>query len=363
MIMAGGSGTRLWPLSRQDRPKQLIPLVNGKSLLALATERIAHSIPPDRQWLCTGATHAPYISETLGFPREQIIGEPIGRDTLNAVALSAAVIARQDPNAVMTVLTADHLIDPVSEFTNAVNLGYALVENDPRRLISFVIQPDHPHTGFGYVEKGDPVDESAGEVESAAAWNAIKYTEKPDLEVARQFVASGRHGWSSGMFCFHVQTFLDTCRTLQPVTWEGITEIAAAWGTPQHLPVISRVYPSLKKISVDYAIMEPASRDPDIPVLAVDMNVNWLDVGSWSSLATTVAETDREHHNRVRGEAVLSECRDMLVINESTDGHLVTAIGCRDLIVVHTPDATLICPKDKAQDVRTLAERVAQRYR
>lgn len=348
-----------------DRPKQLLPIIaSGKSLLQVAIERIDDTVPTDRQWLCTSATHAEFITATLGFPAKQIIGEPIGRDTLNAVALSAAVIALSDPDAVMAVLTADHLIEPVAEFIRSLELGYALVERDPSRLVSFIIKPDFPATGYGYVEKGAAVTEGIPDDCSSGVWTALRYTEKPDLDTARAFLASGRHGWSSGMFCFHVRTLLDVCRRFQPVTWEGVTEIADAWQTPQQHPALCRIYPSLKKISVDYAIMEPASQDPEIPVLAVEMDVRWLDVGSWSALAETVSESDRTAHNRVRGPAVLNDCSNMLVINEeSRDEHLIAAIGCDDLIIVHTADATLVCPRGQAQKVKELAERLDPRHR
>jgi mannose-1-phosphate guanylyltransferase len=357
LIMAGGSGTRLWPMSRGDRPKQLIPFLNGKSLLQVAFDRLEGLIDPKNRCVCAGRRHEQVIlDETPGLEKENFFGEPIGRDTLNAVGFGAAVLAEKDPNAVIAVLTSDHLIEPDDDFRSCLKQGFELVEQSPETLVTFGIAPTRPATGYGYLELGPKL---AG---AGYAWKVQNYKEKPPLELAQQYLAAGpaSYLWNSGMFVWRAATLLDCIRRYEPTVHAGLLEIAKAWNAPQRNSVLEKIFPELKKISVDYAVMEPASRDSAVCVAAVPMPLKWLDIGSWPSYAETCRRDEHENALAV-GEHVLIDSRNCLAAS-SVPGHLVALVGCENLIVIHTPDATLVCPADQAEQIKNLHGQIGARY-
>lgn len=349
MIMAGGSGTRLWPMSRKRRPKQLLPFVEGRSLLEAAADRLDGAVPLERRWICTGETWRSLIHTALpSFPDAQILGEPVGRNTTNAVGFTAAILARRDPDAVFAVLTADHLIEPASEFRRSLDVAFALVEDDPRRFVTFAITPAFAATSYGWVERGDAVPGFD------RAFLARGFVEKPDRETAERYLASGTWGWNSGMFVFHAGTFMDALAEFQPASHEGLTRIASAWDTSDAREVLAAVYPTLPSISVDYGVMEPAAGHERIDVCCVPMDVSWMDVGSWPSYGETLdADADG---NRTNAPTLHVDSRNVLTVSDDP-AHTIATVGCEDLIVVHTADATMICPVSEAQRVRDLAER------
>jgi mannose-1-phosphate guanylyltransferase len=367
MIMAGGAGTRLWPMSRQGMPKQLARLFTGTagqrdSLLGLAYHRLHGLIPAERRLICTSESYRAEITAQIsGITNDQILGEPVGRDTVNAVGLTAAVLALRDPKAVFAVLTADHVIAPPDKFRTLLDAGFALVEEDPTRLVTFSVKPTYPATGFGYVERGPALTGSAG-----PAFRVERFVEKPSAERAQAYVESGAFGWNAGMFVWSASTFLDCLRRYKPDSHEGLMKIQRAWDTPDRAKVLAEVYPTLPKISVDYAIMEPASREQartagkaseptSIKLCTVVMDLDWLDVGSWPSFGETL--TPDNDGNRTSGRAVLHEGKGNLVVNDDS-GHIVAVLGAEDLVVVHTREATLVMPKSKAQDLKTLHARL-----
>jgi len=349
VIMAGGSGTRLWPMSRAHRPKQLIPFLNGKSLLQLACERLDGLLPPQRCYICAGLAHAHLMPPDLPF-----LGEPVGRDTLNTVGFTAAVIARRDANAVIGVFTADHVIEPVDAFQKIVECGFRLVEQSPQTLVTFGITPTGPATGYGYLQLGAAIDESARVVE--------QFKEKPDAATAQQYFDAGpqRYLWNSGMFVWQATTLLDCIRRYHPDNHAALMRIADAWDTPQRDAVLAELFPQLKKISVDFAVMEPASRDPQVRVAAIPMPLRWLDVGSWSSFAQTCRK-DAAANALAADRALLLNCRRTLVAS-SDPKHLVAVAGCDDLIVIHTPDATLVCRADQAEAIKELHKQIGEKF-
>jgi mannose-1-phosphate guanylyltransferase len=352
--MAGGSGTRLWPMSRRALPKQLIPFVGGKSLLRVAMERQEGLLPEANRLVCAGRSHEAAVRETLGLGEEQYFGEPCGRDTVNAVGYVAAVIARRDPEAVIAVFAADHTIEPVDGFREIVAAGFEFVERSERTLLTFGVAPTEASTGYGYLELGERLGESVCRVD--------RFREKPDERTARQFFAAGpgAYLWNSGMFVWRAADLLECIRRYHPENHAGLMRIADAWDRPQRDEVLEDVYPSLEKISVDFAVMEPASHDPDITVAAIPMPLEWLDVGSWSSFAESCPRD--ENGNAVSGcrTAFLQSSGSMAA--SSDPDHLVALIGCQDLVVVHTPDATLVCPKDKVQYVKEMYGKVAESF-
>lgn len=358
MIMAGGSGTRLWPVSRKDRPKQLAPIIDGRSLLDIAIER-AHAVTtPDRTVVCASADYLDAIrAASPGTPPDLLLSEPVGRDTLNAIGFSAAVLAKRDPDAVFCVLTADHLIQPLETFAACVNTGFELVESKPNRLATFAITPTFPATGYGYIKLGERL---AG---APAARHVEAYVEKPDLQTATQYLASGEYGWNSGMFVWRAATFLDAVKRFQPEAHRGLMEIAREWGGPAQQSTLERVYPTLPKISVDYAILEPAAGDPAFELCAVEMNLSWSDVGSWPSYAEVIAGDEAGLRVSDAGGGLTSmDVRNTLVVNHDPSHH-IALLGVSDLVVVNTADATLIMPASEAQRLKDLHARLPERLK
>ncbi|MBN2578129.1 MAG: mannose-1-phosphate guanylyltransferase [Pirellulales bacterium] len=355
MIMAGGAGTRLWPMSRAGTPKQLIPLIHGKSLLQLACERLDGLVPSEQCYLCAGRQYREAILAALPqLSPQRYLGEPIGRDTLCAVGLGAAVLNRDDPQAVVGVFTADHLIEPVREFQKFVRQGFELAERAPETLVTFGIAPTGPSTAYGYLELGT--------VFEGAAWIVKQFQEKPSLETARTYYQQGpaRYLWNSGMFVWRAKTLLECIRRYVPEVFQGLSTIAQAWNTPDRDRVLDEIFPTLKKISVDFAVMEPAARDPAVKVAAVPMPLRWQDVGSWPIFADTCPR-DEKRNALGAGEHLLLESSHCLAASSDPD-HLIAAIGCHDLMIIHTPDATLVCRADRAEEIKKLHLLLQEKY-
>lgn len=368
MIMAGGVGTRLWPVSREQTPKQLVPLIEREgggreALLTLSSRRLEGLVDEECRYICTNEAYRDLIKKHVpGFTDERILGEPVGRDTVNAVGFAAAVLHKLDPEAVFAVLTADHIIRPDDRFREIVDVGFRLVEQNPHRLVTFSIRPTFPATGFGYIERGDPLPDS-----DELGYRVERFVEKPSLEKAQAYLDAGAFGWNAGMFVWKASTIMDCLRRYKPESYEGLTKIAGAWGTDDQQRVLDEVYPTLPKISVDYAIMEPAAREQtrargtnhegsSVKVCTVEMDLEWLDVGSWPSYAETL-EPDDARGTRTSGTTLAHECENTLVVN-TDDTHTVAVLGAEDLIVVHTREATLVMPRDRAQDLKSLHARL-----
>lgn len=351
VIMAGGSGTRLWPLSRQVRPKQLMRLFEGASLLQLARRRLTGLFEPENIWVITSAAYIDLVAEELpDLPRENLIGEPMGRDTANAIGLAANLLALRDPGGTMAVFTADHLISPQEAFAAAIRAGLTAAEQFPDSLVTFGITPESPHTGYGYVRRGERV--------GPQAWRAAEFKEKPSREVAEDYLRSGEYYWNSGMFAWRVSAILAELERSLPENARALGEQAAAWERLAGTPEGAARFKELHKVSIDYGVMEQAAS-----VLLVEMNCRWLDLGSWIAIGAT-READADNNVQIAPNALIEGGRNNILVSE--DDHLLVTLGVSDLVVVHSPDATLICHRDHVQQIRDLAmlrqERFGQRY-
>ena len=348
VIMAGGSGTRLWPLSRQGRPKQLLEILDGKSLLRLAFERVAGLVPQENIVVCTGRAYADDVARQLPELADgTILGDPEGRDSLNAVAWSAAEVARRDPEGVLAMVTADQVISPIDAFQRSLVAAFEVAEARPQSLVTLGVVPTTPHTGYGYLHR-------AGELEGFPGVHRIaEFKEKPGRDLAQAYLDSGDYWWNAGMFVWRAETLLSQLDQLMPRTAETVREIAA------HPERLDELFPTLAKISVDYAVMEPVSAGrTDAEVVSVGLQIDWRDVGGFESLAGLF---DRDAQgNALDGASVNLDTTGSVIINAAGPEHLVSTMGLSDCLVVVTRGATLVAPLADAERVKELVALVRE---
>lgn len=350
VIMAGGSGKRFWPQSRQSRPKHLLPIAGPRAMVAETCLRLQGIVPPERTHIVTHESHVAGVLESLGVgPMPHVIAEPVGRDTAACIGLAALHIERADPRGTMLVMPADQVIRPVERFREVMLAAAALVERSDV-LVTFGIKPRYPATGYGYIRRGAKVEE----VNGIPVYEVQRFREKPARAVAEDYVASGDHYWNSGIFCWRVSTVLDCLKRFTPKLYAALRRIGAAIATPSEDAVLREAYTPLEKISIDYAVLERAE---GIRVMEADFD--WNDVGTWDSVARLRhAEAD------ARGNLFLGLCEaidttDTFVLGD--DAHLIGLVGVEDLIVVRTNDATLICSRRRAEEVKQLVERLEKK--
>lgn len=336
VIMAGGSGTRFWPLSRAARPKQLLPLSGEVSLLRATRDRIANLVSPEHTLVVTSEALAPAIrAELPELPAQNVLAEPVGRNTAPCVGWAASVVARSDPGAVLAVLPADHHIGEPAVFERVLQRAIeAAREGD---MVTVGIRPTRAETGYGYVELGEEL--------APGVQRARRFVEKPDELRARQFLASGRFLWNSGMFFFRADELLGMVRTHLPGLGDTLRQYDEAAVRGEETALIQATYAGLPDISIDHGVMEKAAR-----VAVVPGDFGWSDVGSWTS-AWELAARD-ENENALFGEVVTVETRGSYV--RGSAGKAIAVVGLDDVVVVDTPDALLVMPRSRAQDVRAV---------
>jgi len=345
LIMAGGSGTRLWPRSRGSSPKQLLGLLSERTMLQEACRRIAPLVPDDHIFVVTGEAYTDVVRQQIPqVPAANVIGELEGHGTAPCIGLSALYLRRLDPGAVMAVLTADHYIEKADELRRVLGTAAQVVEEG--RLVTLGIKPNRPAMGYGYIERA----EKLGHVNGHDVYRVEKFTEKPDLTTAQAFVESGRYYWNSGMFIWKVSTILREFEKLMPRFYAQLMDIDAALGTTEERAVLERVWPQVENETIDYGIMEHAD---DVAVIPAD--IGWSDVGDWTALSELLS-TDEEG-NVVVGQHVGLDTTDCLIHGSR---RLVTTIGLEGMIVVDTEDALLVCPKERAQEVRDLVKKLRE---
>ncbi|MGB7566353.1 MAG: mannose-1-phosphate guanylyltransferase [Chitinivibrionales bacterium] len=345
VIMAGGSGTRLWPLSRKKSPKQALKLIGERTMLNHAVDRITALFGPGRIVVVTRDEHYQVLSgQTPELPPDNFILEPIGRGTGPAIGLAAIHLRKKDPDATMAVLTADHFIEDTARFRQALAFAAKVAANG--HLVTLGIKPSSASTGFGYIKQG----KNFATVDDFPVFGVERFIEKPDQETATSMVKSGDYAWNSGMFIWRVDRILEEFKRQMPDFYAQLSLVEAALGTPDYQATINRVWPQVAKETIDYGIMEGAK---DVAVIPVD--IGWSDVGSWGSLFELLS-TDK-NGNIIVGSHVGIDTRGSLVFGKK---RLIATIGLKDMIVVDTEDAVLVCPKDREQEVRDIVERLGK---
>lgn len=354
VILAGGRGTRFWPRSRTRTPKQLLNIVGEDTMLEQTVARLRPLMPPERIWTVTNAEQTAAVKKQLPLAsRKRVLTEPIGRNTAAAIAL-AALHVRQTAkgDALMAVLPADHFIAQPDRYRKIVAAALELAR-EPGRMIVLGIPPTRPETGFGYVERMGEAIGSNG----FPAYAVRRFTEKPVIELAKQYVASGEYHWNAGMFFWRVSTFLENLKRFLPKTHEALESLAETIGKKSYDRRLRAIYPRLENISVDYAILENATRQEGAPqAFVIPAEVGWSDIGSWAAVYELLSKLPDD--NVLAGHGLSLDASGNFLYSPTK---FVAAIGVRNLIVVETPDALLVVPRERAQDVAKIVKSLEER--
>jgi len=347
VIMAGGSGKRLWPLSRKKRPKQVLQLLDGHTLLRRCYDRLTPIFDPRNIIVLTNADYADLVRENLpALPAENVIAEPAVRDTAGAIGLAATILTKINPEATMAVVTADQVIDPAETLQQVMRDALKFVADNTEKLLTFGIKPTFPSTTLGYVKcaNAQKHDGCCNDILAVEA-----FVEKPDEKTAKEYLDSGRFLWNSGMFVWKAKTILANLQQFLPDATEPLARIRAAWDGPDQQRTLEEAFLELPKISIDFAVMEKAEG-----VHCIKLDCRWLDMGSFAALADIITADDN-NNIVVAGASELLDCKNNIVVTEE-EGHLIAVIGLENAIVAHSPDATLVCPADHAHRLKELLE-------
>ncbi len=342
LIMAGGGGTRLWPLSRRDRPKQVLPLTEERTLFQVTVERLNDLLPPERIFVVTGGDLAGPLREIAPqLPAENFIMEPEGRDSGPAAGLGVFSIARRDPQAIIAVLSADHHIANETRFVNALRSAYDLARQG--YIVTLGIHPSFAATGFGYIQRGEKI----GVYGNFTAYESKRFTEKPDEATATTFVSSGMYSWNAGIFIWQARQAIAEYERQQP---DMAAILKQAVAQPEQLGTL---WKQIKKVSLDYAIMEDAQKVAVIPV-----DIGWSDVGTWATLFEVLARDENGNARRGNSDGHIQiDTHQTLIVSD----RMVVTIGVDNLVIVDTDDVVLVCHRDRAQDVRDVVQRLKER--
>ena len=359
VIMAGGVGSRFWPRSRRATPKQFLDVFGDASLIQNTFARLQPLVEPDHVWV---VTHQDYVETTRqhlpAVPPDHVLGEPVARNTAPCVALAAARLLADDPDATMIVLPADHLVANVGRFHQVLEAAVEAAQpqggEDRGALVTVGIRPTHPETGYGYVQydmegdgrPGEALDEDAFQ-DTPRAYSVLTFAEKPDLPTAERFLDAGDFLWNSGMFIWRADAILDAFERYLPKVWRLFAPLVDAFGTDGEAAAVADAYERSPKISIDYGIMEQADR-----VLVVPGAFGWSDVGDWRAVHD-IADKD-EAGNRAEGNVILQDTARSFA--RSSDGRLLVLVGMEDALVVDTGDAVLVCHREQAQKVKDVVD-------
>lgn len=344
VIMAGGGGTRFWPLSRATAPKQFLNITGEDSMINDTIKRVKDIIPPERIIIVTNKAQEKMLNEVIqeDIPKENVLIEPVGRNTAACIGYAAMVINKRCGDTVMGVFPSDHYIKSVDEFQRALKSASSIAERT-EKLVTMGITPTYPSTGYGYIKYDRKRSIPS---EDKIAYEVVEFVEKPDIPKAKAYMESGNYLWNSGMFVWKTSVILKSFKRFLPRLYRNIEELEPSIGTPREKDMIEAIYPILQNISIDYGVME---RSDEVAVIPGDFG--WNDVGCWDSLGSVFPPD--ENGNITKGDFVDIETRNSIIYSNS---RLVAAVGLEDMIVVETSDALLVCPKEKAQDVKRVVE-------
>ncbi|MGH3098978.1 MAG: mannose-1-phosphate guanylyltransferase [Streptosporangiales bacterium] len=350
VIPAGGAGTRLWPLSRKNEPKFLHPLSeNGRSLLQATFDRVSALASPARTYVVTGKAHRRKVTEQLpDLGLRNMIAEPEPKGSAAAIGLAAAVIATRDPEAVMGSFAADHVVGDDEIFASAISDAVALAQED--YLVTVGITPTYAATGFGWIQRGDALPGGVGE-------RVREFTEKPGREVAERYLAGGGALWNASMFAWRVATLLGELERQMPSLYEGLTRIAQVWDTGDRERAMAEIWPGLPNESIDDGVVVGAASRGRVAVVPGEFE--WHDIGDWSALSELLQHGEKG--NAILGEGDWLSHDDQNTVVVSTRNRVVGTVGLRDMVVVDTPDAVLVLPRERAQEVRRLVQLLGER--
>ncbi len=360
VIIAGGSGTRLWPESRAAKAKQFLSFESGRTMIAATVDRLNPLVPENRVLIVTGRSMVPNVKESLpNLAAENILGEPAARNTAPCIGLAAVRLLHDDPEATMIVLPADHIIRPEKVFRDSLQFAAELVEENPERLITLGIKPTFPSTSYGYIQRSEPLRSDVTEKwrSLTSAFDVVRFHEKPPIETARKFLDAGNFAWNAGIFVWKAKTVVELLRRFEPEVAGPLDKIAAAIGTDRYENVLDEQFPLMKKISVDYAVMERASS-----IVVVEATFDWDDVGTWCSLDRIYADQKDSDGNLAIGTKLLAVNSSGCVVRADNPNHLFALLGLDDLIIVQTPDATLIARKEQEESVRDVIDALKKRH-
>ena len=349
VIMAGGSGTRFWPQSRRKLPKQLLRLAGERTMLQQTLDRCSSWAEPANSWIVTNEVQAAATHQQLPeLPVDNLLIEPAARNTAPCIGLAALEILDRDPDGIMFVMPADHVIQPLEAFHNSVHRAVDIVRQTPQSLVLFGVTPSFPSTGYGYIERGQQLGD-----DSPRLYEVKNFREKPHLSLAEQYIREGRFFWNCGIFCWKASTIVSLLEQFEPEMHAGLLRIRDGWRAGRRKEAMATEFPQLKSISIDYAILE---RAPGVVVLEAPFL--WDDVGSWLSLP------------RLNGTDASGNTIDGLFCGVDTHGcivrtsneHLVAALGLRNLIIVHTPDATLVADASQSERIKQVLEQLERQH-
>lgn len=343
IIMAGGSGTRFWPESRREMPKQLLRLSGDRTMIQSTVDRLGSLVGDDQTMVVTNAMLVDAIAKQLpDVPRKNLVGEPAKRDTAPCVGLAASLVAHDDPDAIMLVMPSDHVIKDHQAFQDAIRRGVALIDDDPKRIVTFGIKPNYPAESFGYIQRGQSIGDAAFAVD--------RFREKPDAATAKQYVDAGTFYWNSGIFLWRADTILAAMKQNVPEITDHIDAIAKSIGSDSYEQTLEREFKAIAGKSIDYAVME---NYPNVAV--IEAPFDWDDVGSWQAIARLRQADD--DGNTVVGSHLGIDTTGCIV--RTTGDHTVVTIDVDDLIIVQTADATLVAPKHAEERVREVVEQLS----
>jgi len=353
VVMSGGSGTRFWPRSRKSRPKQLLPLAGKNSMIRETVNRVRPWVAEAQTWVVTNNKQSAATAEELPeVPEGQILIEPQGRNTAPCIGLAAVALLEKDPDAVMLVMPADHVIGPKEKFEQAVRDAMETIEQNPEQLVLFGVPPTYPSTGFGYIERGAALanaPEGVYQVES--------FREKPVQVVAEEYIATGSFYWNCGIFVWRADRILAALQEFEPEMHTRLQKIRPSFGTPQWHNQLQIEFPLMRSVSIDVGVLERAATvEAGRNVSVIEAPFDWDDLGSWQSLPRRFEQD--ENGNTVQGKYSGLETKGCII--SSQDDHLIATIGVEDLIIVHTSDATLVARKDDENSIRQLIDQLAK---